>query len=506
MACKGAARRIEEGSRAVRVLGSACRRFGEAPSCEPGEVRLILRSAPGVLDMLRTTGLRKLVEVLRQTPEAVAKLVRWQADWLTAEPVPVTHARAPKRLAADAKLRVVMVTPYQFFPVQHGGGTLIYHTLRELARRGHDVSVVGFVDSDDWVRAAAPLREFCRDVRLLVRPQRALAEERLRVAPLHTVLFEMPELRRELDAVIEEQDVDVLQIEYTQLASFARPAERSIACVTAHDIAFVSQYRRAVAAEDDADGRRLKELSEYLRTFHHEITALRRCDVVFPVSAHDGRLLRRYLGRGAHVATGNRTGIEVARLATLERRPEAASLLFVGFFLHPPNVDAILWFAREVLPRIHRERPEVTLTVVGANPPEEVRRLADDPRVKVEGFVEDLDACYARSTAMVAPIRMGAGVRIKILDAFAAGVPVLSTKMGAEGLDVESGRELLVATSPEEMAAQALQLMGDPALQARLSGAARAFVQREHAWPAVVERMESEYRRALQRRGLMEAP
>lgn len=483
---------------ATRPLGQRPR---EAPARAsfPRRARAALpRATPN--PMSRTAGLRRLVHLLRETPAAVDELVRWLPDWGAAR-----ETAGGKRLKADARLRVVALTPYQFVPVQHGGGTLILHALRALATRGHDVSVVGFVDSEEWVRAAEPLREFCREVRLLIRPQRALPEARLRVAPLQTVLFEMPELRAALDQVIAAQDADVLQIEYTQLASFARPAPRHVACVTAHDVAFVSQYRRALA-EAGGEKAELESFSEYLRTFHHEVTALRRCDAVFPVTAHDGRLLRRYLGRGAHVSNEPRTGVDVERLGAIPRAPEPASLLFVGFFLHPPNVDAILWFAREVLPRVHRLRPDARLTIVGAEPPEEVRRLADDPRVEVAGFVPELDRVYGRSTAMVAPIRMGAGVRIKILEAFAAGLPVVSTRMGAEGIDAEDGRELLVAEDAATMADKTVRLLDDRALQADLSRAARAWVGRAHAWPAIAAGMEREYRAALVRRGLMEAP
>ncbi|MFI5297597.1 MAG: glycosyltransferase [Polyangiales bacterium] len=441
--------------------------------------------------------LRRLWHALPLLREEISERLQWTPSWQ--DDVPETSA-APKRLSAGAPLRIVVVTPYQFYPVQHGGGTLVYHVLRQLATRGHEVSVVGFVDAQSWVEAAAPLREFCREVTLLVRPQRGLPIERLRVAPQGTVLFEQPELAGALAEVVARRDPDVVQIEYTQLASLVRPSVRHIRCITAHDIAFVSQHRRASAAREAAPWS--SEYAEYLRTFHHEITSLRRFDVVFPVSAHDGEVLRPMLGPDVRVSDDNRTGIDVERFARVVRRPEPATLLFVGFFPHPPNTDAVLYFAREVLPLIRARDPEVRLTIVGADPPESVRRLADDPRVRVLGFVDDISEYYASATAMVAPIRQGAGVRIKILEAFASGVPVVSTPMGAEGLSVSNGAELLLAERPEQLAQATLALLADVDLQARLAAAARAFVQ-SYAWPTIVASMEREYRSALRRKGLM---
>ena len=141
------------------------------------------------------------------------------------------------------------MTPYHFWPIQHGGAVRMYYVARELARRGHEVSVVGFVDTDEQLVAADHLKTFCSEVRLLKRtgshPRRGFGTE-----PVASVEFDRVELHRELNTLIGKRDPDVIQIEYTQLAGYGRASPRAVFCLTEHDLAFVSLYRQARREKD----------------------------------------------------------------------------------------------------------------------------------------------------------------------------------------------------------------------------------------------------------------
>src|SRR5258708_29969679 len=142
--------------------------------------------------------------------------------------------------------------------------------------------------------------------------------------------------------------------------------------------------------------------------FHCEVKSLRRFDAVFTMSGHDAEILVPYLD-GVRVSPAGRIGVEEL---DAPRAPDPATLLFVGHFEHEPNVDAILWFAREVLPLIWATRPDVKVELAGADPPREVRALASDTRVSVAGFVPDLAALYSPAPRAVAPLRIGARGRV----------------------------------------------------------------------------------------------
>ena len=207
-------------------------------------------------------------------------------------------------------------------------------------------------------------------------------------------------------------------------------------------------------------------------------------DMVWAVSTYEADLLRR-----------ERPGIRVGVVPTVHAvRPAVppldrrADLMFIGGFRHPPNTDAVLHFAARVLPLVHRELPEARFVVVGSNVPPEVAQLAS-ARIRVLGWVRDVDPVFAATRVFVAPLRFGAGIKGKIGQALAHGVPVVTTSIGAEGLGLVDGEHALIADTPEAFAAAVVRLYRNPALWQRLSEAGRRHVDRSFGPAAVRERL-----------------
>lgn len=158
-------------------------------------------------------------------------------------------------------------------------------------------------------------------------------------------------------------------------------------------------------------------------------------------------------------------------------------MVFTGSMDWMPNEDGMGWFVDEVLPLVHAERLEATLTVVGRNPPPRVQALAArDPRLRVTGTVTDVRPCLERTSAFVVPLRVGGGTRLKIYEALAMELPLVSTTIGAEGLPVEHGRHVLIADDAHAFADAILALMRDPAQAHRLAMTGDAFVRDNFGW------------------------
>ena len=169
----------------------------------------------------------------------------------------------------------------------------------------------------------------------------------------------------------------------------------------------------------------------------------------------------------------------------------AADLVFVGSMDWLPNVDGVLYFVREILPLIRQVRPETTLAIVGRTPPPKIAQLAvADPRIHVTGTVPDIRPYLWNSAVAIVPLRIGGGTRLKIYEAMAAQIPVVSTTIGAEGLSVNPPHDIRLADAPAHFAAQCLELLTTPELRARLSQAAAAMVTSHFSWEQVARAFE----------------
>jgi glycosyltransferase involved in cell wall biosynthesis len=169
--------------------------------------------------------------------------------------------------------------------------------------------------------------------------------------------------------------------------------------------------------------------------------------------------------------------------------PSTPSLVFTGTLDYRPNVDGILWFCREVLPSAARRVPGLTLTIAGRRPVPAVRELARQPRVSVIADVADIRPVLQRARLAVVPIRLGTGTRLKVLEAMAAGRPVVGTAVGLEGLGVEAGRHALVADDPAGLADAIVSLCADTELAARLAAGGRQLVEARYGWDDIGRRL-----------------
>ena len=164
----------------------------------------------------------------------------------------------------------------------------------------------------------------------------------------------------------------------------------------------------------------------------------------------------------------------------------------------PPNVSGVLWFSREVLPRVWAQLPAARFAVVGKNPPAEVRSLAADPRIEVTGYVADPLPYLEGADAFVVPLFSGGGMRVKIVDAWLWGLPIVSTPVGAEGIEMRDGENILLAGDAAAFAAAVVRLLTDEELNRRLRVEGRRWVEEHYAWQVVYRRVDAVYERLLE--------
>lgn len=293
--------------------------------------------------------------------------------------------------------------------------------------------------------------------------------------------------------VIAEWRPSVVQAEFSAMGQYLPRSDEydGVSVVTFHEPGIVG------ATERIADGSLTKPfwIVESRRWRAFESALLRRVDAAVAFTARDAGVLRE-LERAADVEIIP-LGVELAT-EPFDDKPDATKrLLFVGNFVHPPNIDAAELLAHVIHPALRVRFPSLELWIVGPGAP---RRLTGQAGVKVTGEVPDVAPYLRLATIVVVPLRKGGGMRVKVLEAMAAGKAIVATPLAVEGIDVASGREVVVASEPEEFIAAITELLSDADRRRHLGVAARTLIEADHSPRAAAAAYESLYTRLEKRR------
>jgi glycosyltransferase involved in cell wall biosynthesis len=247
--------------------------------------------------------------------------------------------------------------------------------------------------------------------------------------------------------------------------------------------------------------RKLSTDYEYLRALRYELRMLPRVDQVQVCSRENGAYLESFLPElKGRIEDGLRAGIDTSDYCFRPDGREPFTMLFLGSFRHIPNVEALEWFVRGVLPRVLQRRPEARLIVIGSDPPPRHSLPHSSNAIELQGFVENIRLPLERYAVFICPILSGSGVRVKLLEAFATGIPVVSTRLGAEGLASDDGAICALADDPEGFAERIVHLFDHPEEAAAMAKRARENVVAERDIGVMMRKLEKSYRAILARK------
>jgi glycosyltransferase involved in cell wall biosynthesis len=308
--------------------------------------------------------------------------------------------------------------------------------------------------------------------------------------------FASPDLEWLLHREIYIRQIDVVQLEYTALGQYAQEF-RQIPCILfEHDVYFQS-IGRALPGMRGAV-RKIKATFEYLRALRYELRILPRFDRVQVCSAENRDYLLSFRPELAgKIEADLRAGIDTSRYTFRADGREPLTMLFLGSFRHTPNMEALDWFVRLALPHVLEQRPEARLVVIGSDPPPRHSLSNASDSIELKGFVADIHEPLARYSVFVCPILSGSGMRVKLLEAFAAGIPVVSTRVGAEGLAETDGEICALADDPLDFARRILELFGNPQQAQELARRARETVVATKDMGVMTGKLVESYRQAV---------
>jgi glycosyltransferase involved in cell wall biosynthesis len=439
--------------------------------------------------------------------------------------------------------RILFLTQVLSYPLDSGAKIRAYYVLRHLAHQ-HRITLVSFVRDDNRPEDTAHLAQFCETVHTVPmqrsrwRDLRAVSLAWLTGQSTIIVRDEIPAMHALLKQLMTEQSFDVIHADQASMAQYALYAaqlqirnyklevrDSPSTILDAHNALFHIPERLAQHERNPLKRWVLQREARALARYEAQ-TYPKFARVVF-VSAEDRTAIQEQIENCKLEIRDGRSKIENRKSSfpipgsqfpisnspfpisdspiipicvdpddrpLVQRVPHPRTILSLGTMFWPPNVEGVLWFAREVFPRVLERAPDARFVVVGKNPPASVQTLATTlPNVEVTGYMPDPAPYLAETAAFIVPLNAGGGMRVKIVDAWGWGLPIVSTTIGAEGIDVRDGENILLGNTPEAFAEAVLRLLENPALGESLRANGRQWVETRYNWRTVYAQWDEVY-------------
>jgi glycosyltransferase involved in cell wall biosynthesis len=372
----------------------------------------------------------------------------------------------------------------------HAGGRYVFEIIRGLSQR-HEIHLVTRLEENE-LPLLGSLRPFCRAIYPYTY---STTQGRKNLLSLAALGLNYLGFSRYADRKASSGHFDLIQVEWVD-AAVRLKRRKTPMVLTAHDVITKPAERRM------RSGQGLRKLISaiiflFVRTL--ELRIMKRFDAVFTLSEYDKKYL---LAMGSGVKAGVMpypAGLDITA-RTYERQKN--TILFLASYKYlRRNVDAALYFYHEVFPRVCKVIPDARFIAAGYGPPADLTALQEmDPAVSVPGFVDDLDECYKRASVFVAPILVGGGIIVKVLDSMAAGTPVVTTTYGNEGIGAVPGRDILIAVGPETFADAVVRVLSDREFADSLSQNGREFVRKNFTFEAAMKKLDAAYEKIVKGR------
>lgn len=393
-------------------------------------------------------------------------------------------------------MRILFLTHVLPLPLDAGAKFRNYHILRYLSQY-HEVTLVSFVRTREEEKLAIGLQTVCKKV-VTVQLRRSRTSDAWHLTrslsshrPFLVVRDDNPEMAQAARDLLASHDYDAVHADQLAMALYAANANGVKKVLDEHNAVWTIVQRMSQNLRPGLRKLFLELEWRKLRRFEQDI--VKQFDWVITVSEQD----RESLQLSSHISPHSKVipiCIDAIEQVVVPRRPDARHIIFVGGMFYPPNVDGVEWFCRDVLPTIQRACHDSEFLIAGARPDARIHRLiAENPRIRLLGYVKDVAPYLEESAVFIVPLRAGSGMRVKILDGWARGVPIVSTTVGCEGIEVRDDENILLADTPSTFAQAVLRIIDDPHLGRRLAENGRNWVQKRYDWRTVYQSLDEIY-------------
>lgn len=395
-------------------------------------------------------------------------------------------------------MKILFLSPTVPFPLTDGGRIRVFNLLKQIATK-NDVTLLALETQPTDAEGVAQLQQLGIQVHLVPNASTlplvsfgTLLKAFLKRQPITVVRYDLPSYRQKFKELVATETFDLVHYEMFHTAQFH--TETLLPGLLSQQNVDSAIWRR-LCSETANPFYKFAYWTQQLAFQRYERVLSPKFDAVTCTSDIDAAVFQRHTARDAIEIIPN--GVDITHYQPDFSSEVSAHLIYIGSMDWYPNEDAVGFFTDEVLPRIQERVPDVRFSIVGGNPSARVQKLAEREGVVVTGRVPEIKPYFAEATVFVVPLRIGSGTRLKILEALAMGKAIVSTSVGAEGLDLKDGEEIFIADEPTVFADAVTRLLTDASLRRRIGENGRARVERDYDWRRIGEKLHLLYTKIL---------
>jgi sugar transferase (PEP-CTERM/EpsH1 system associated) len=389
-------------------------------------------------------------------------------------------------------MKILFITSQFPFPPDSGWNIRVFNFIRFLSER-HRITLLSFYTEKDNPANFSELTKYCSEIFNLRRSSSYnsldLARGLFTSIPFSIWNYRSRKMEKEAEELISSKKFDVIQVEDIHMSQYLPQGCSGLKILDMHNVE--SEYLERFSKIETNVFKKYYASLTAKKLKRYEISNSIKYDVCLTVSENDSKTFQLFAHPKSMETVPN--GVDPSYFTPAEDKAAPSTLLFLGKLDYRPNVDALGYFMEKIWPRIIAKTPEAKFIVVGKDLPENLRNSLKSRNVIFKGYVEDIRKVLSSCAVMVVPLRYGGGTRIKILEALAMGKAVVSTSLGCEGIEIQSGKDILIADTPESFADLVVKVLTDSVLREKIGKKGRELVREKYDWKKITRKLEEIY-------------